>query len=150
MQCRLFIPINGSICRCEIRIFKKVTPMNFMTFNTIYITISTFTSVRPSGGGSIGVPLWIFKFLLSYHKVSLIKVAWYVLRVKDMHSWSPPDLWGPWDEEKLSYIHYDIRREEAKLRILEIASVFHHLPSVGPKQLCALAHLGCTREAGTS
>ena len=26
----------------------------------------------------------------------------------------------------------------------------HHLPRVGPKQFCALAHLGCTREAGTS
>ena len=27
-------------------------------------------------------------------------------------------------------------------------SVSHHLPSVGPKQLCALAHLGCTYESG--
>ena len=26
----------------------------------------------------------------------------------------------------------------------------HHLPRVGFKQLCALAHLGCTRAAGTS
>ena len=26
---------------------------------------------------------------------------------------------------------------------------FHHLSRVGPKQLCALAHLGSTREAGT-
>ena len=47
----------------------------------IYITISTFTSVRPSGvgvggvGGVGGVPLSIFKFLQSYDKVSLIKVA---------------------------------------------------------------------------
>ena len=41
-------------------------------------------------------------------------------------------------------------RGKAKLRILELTSVFHHLPSVSPKQLCALAHLGCTREAGTS
>ena len=49
----------------------------------IYITISTFTSVRPSGvGGGVGVgvgvggvPLSIFKFLQPYHKVSLIKVA---------------------------------------------------------------------------
>ena len=68
-------------------------------------------------------PTLCFQFLQSYYKVSLIKVAWYVLRVKDMHSWSPPDLWGPWDEEKLSYIHYDIRREEAKLSILKLASV---------------------------
>ena len=28
--------------------------------------------------------------------------------------------------------------------------VFHHLPSVGPKQLCVLAHLGCTGAANTS
>ena len=26
-------------------------------------------------------------------------------------------------------------------------TVLYHLPSVDPKQLCALAHLGCTREA---
>ena len=26
----------------------------------------------------------------------------------------------------------------------------HYLPRVGPKQLCASAHLGCTRAAGTS
>ena len=48
-----------------------------------------------------------------------------------------------------SYIHYDIKREEAKLHILKLASVFHHLPSVGSKQLCVLAHLGCTCEADT-
>ena len=83
-------------------------------------------------------------------KISLIKIAWYVLRVKNVHSWSPPDPLGPRDKEKTSYIHFDIRREEANLRILKLASVFHHLPSFGPKQLCALAHLGCTREAGTS
>ena len=76
--------------------------------------------------------------------ISVKKVAWYVLKVKNMHSWAPPDQWGPWDEEKLSYIHYNIRREEAKQCIIKVASVFHHLPSVGPKQLCALAHLGCT------
>ena len=104
------------------------------------------SSVRPSRP----VPLPSFQFLQAYEKVSLIKVAWHVLRVKNIHSWSPPDPLGPWDEEKASYIHYDIRREEAKRRILKPASVFHYLPSVGPKQLCALAHLGCTREAGTS
>ena len=121
-----------------------------------YITISTFTSVRPYGVRrrpsvpSRPVPLPSFQFLQAYEKVSLIKVAWHVLRVKNIHSWSPPDPLGPWDEEKASYIHYDIRREEAKRRILKPASVFHYLPSVGPKQLCALAHLGCTREVGTS
>ena len=71
----------------------------------IYITISTFTSVRPSGVGvgvGVGVggvrrhvPLSNFQFLQSYDKVSLIKVGWYVLRVKNIHSWSPPDPFGP-------------------------------------------------------
>ena len=44
-------------------------------------------------------------------------------------------------------------RGEAEVRILNFKttwSEFHHLPRVGPKQLCALAHLGCTRAAGTS
>ena len=40
---------------------------------------------------------------------------------------------------------------KAELHLLKLTSVFHHLPvSVRPKQLCALAHLGCTHEAGTS
>ena len=52
-------------------------------FLYIYITISTFTSVRPYGGvvrpvPSRPVPLPSFKFLQVYEKVSLIKVAWYV------------------------------------------------------------------------
>ena len=45
------------------------------------------------------------------------------------------------------------RRGEAEVRILSFKttwSEFHHLPRVGPKQLCALAHLGCTRAVGTS
>ena len=38
------------------------------------------------------------------------------------------------------------------MRILNFKTTwsdFHHLPRVGPKQLCALAHLGCTCEAAT-
>ena len=52
--------------------------------------------------------------------------------------------------ERPSYLLYIIRQSQAELRILELTSVFHHLTSVGPKQLCALAYLGCTREAVTS
>ena len=33
---------------------------------------------------------------------------------------------------------------------LKSISVFYQLHSAGPKQLCALAHLGYTREAGAS
>ena len=41
------------------------------------------------------VPLSSLQLLLAYDKVSLIKVGWYVLRVKNIHSWSPPDPLGP-------------------------------------------------------
>ena len=42
---------------------------------------------------------------------------------------------GSKDKEKARYVHFDIRREEAKLRILKLASVFHHLTSDGPEYL---------------
>ena len=40
--------------------------------------------------------------------------------------------------------------ERGNGKLLYHTSEFHHLPRVGPKQLCALVHLGCTRAAGTS
>ena len=43
-----------------------------------------------------------------------------------------------------------MRLGKAELHISKLTSVVLHLFSVGPKQLCALAHLGCTLEAGTS
>ena len=73
-----------------------------------------------------------------------------MFRVKDKHFGSPSDSWDPCIKAKLSYVHYIIRQGKAELRILELTSVFHHLPSVGPNQLCVLAHLGCTQEAGAS
>ena len=64
----------------------------------IYITISTFTSVRPYGGGGVvvvvlsrPVTLSNFQFLQFILKMSVIKVAWHVLRVKNIHSGSPSD-----------------------------------------------------------
>ena len=97
------------------------------------------------------VPLPSLQFLQAYDKVSLIKFVWYVLRVKNIYSWSPPD---PFVHEtrrrQVTYIMTLGKRKLSYLHILKLASVFHHLPSVGPKQLCVLAHLGCTREAGTS
>ena len=48
-------------------------------------------------------------------------------------------------------MHYDIEEGEAELRLSNLLSiVLHHFPSAGPKQLHALAYLGCTHEAGTS
>ena len=51
-------------------------------------------------------------------------------------------------EVKIHALQYSARQSRAAY--IKLTLVFHHLPSVGPKQLCALAHLGCTREAGTS
>ena len=51
-------------------------------------------------------------------------------------------------EVKIHSLQYSARQSRAAY--IKLTSVFHHLPSVGPKQLCALAHLGCTCEAGTS
>ena len=71
--------------------------------------------------------------------MSLIKVVWYVLRVKNMHPGSPSDPSGT-----------AARRGEAEVRILNFKttwSEFHHLARVGPKQLCASAHLGSTHAA---
>ena len=73
----------------------------------------------------------------------------YMLRVKNMHFGSPSDSLDPCGKVKPSYIQYIIRQGEAELRILELTSVFHHHPSVGPKQLCALPHLAYACEAST-
>ena len=78
--------------------------------------------------------------------MSLIKVPWYVLRVKNMHFGSPSDSRDPCSKAKMSYVKYIIRQGKAKLHILELSSLFHHLHSVGAKQLCAIAHLGSTLE----
>ena len=67
-----------------------------------------------------------------------------------MHIGSTSDSWDPCDKAKPSYVHYIIEQGQAKLRILELTSVFHHLPIACPKHLCDLAHLGGTREVGTS
>ena len=57
---------------------------------------------------------------------------------------SPSESWDQCGKAKLSYAQYIIKRGKAELRILELTSVFHHLPSVGFKHLCAYAHLGYT------
>ena len=50
----------------------------------------------------------------------------------------------------VSCVHNVIVRDKDKLHISKLTLVFHYLPSVSPKQLCASAHLGCTHEVGTS
>ena len=51
-------------------------------------------------------------------------------------------------EPEIHAILYCARGSQAAL--IKLTSVFYHFPSVGHKQLCALAHLGCTLAAGTS
>ena len=63
---------------------------------------------------------------------------------------SPSDPKGSWGKEKLSHMHYVIWQGKAKVRILKLSSVFHHLPNIGPKQLSASEHLGYTHAAGIS
>ena len=52
--------------------------------------------------------------------------------------------------QPLCHAQYIIRQGKAELLILELTSMFHHLLSVGPKQLCALAPKGCTQAVGIS
>ena len=76
-----------------------------------------------------------------------------MLRVKNMHFDASLDPLGQWGKEKLSYVHYVVKGGKAKLHKLKLFTwVFHRLSSVAaiPQQLCSLAQLGCTREAGTS
>ena len=47
-------------------------------------------------------------------------------------------------------MHYNLGRGQAKLHVLKLTSVFHHLPSVGPEQLCAIAHLVRPNKSDTS
>ena len=82
--------------------------------------------------------------------MSLTKVDWYVLRVKNLYFGSLSDSGGPWGKEKPSYIRCIVRQGKAKQRSSKLTSLFHHLTSVSPKQLCALAHIGCPSKAGTS
>ena len=46
-------------------------------------------------------------------------------------------------------MHCIIRGGEAKLRVLQLTSMFGHLPGLGPKQLCLLAQPGSIHEVGT-
>ena len=90
------------------------------------------------------------QFLQKYNKMSLIKVAWYVSCVKNMHFGSPSDPSQTAAAEAKPRCVYSIlkphgqsfRRQirllpsKATLREFQ-TKTFVHLPRVGPKQLCA-------------
>ena len=96
------------------------------------------------------------RLLLNEAKLSYV---YSILRLHCQSSRSPVRL--PLSEEKPSYVYSILKKHnqisktqllpsEAKLNYVYTTLKKHHLPRVGPKQLCALAHLGCTRAAGTS
>ena len=113
---------------------------------TIYITISTFTSVCPYGvrRRRRRHVTSHFRFLScsGFQKPSQTasERSEAELRILDFKT--------TWSEFQMPS-----QTAPAEVRILDFKttwSEFHHLPRVSPKQLCALAHLGCTRAAGTS
>ena len=57
---------------------------------------------------------------------------WYVLRVKNMHFWSPSDPQGLLGKAKMSYVHDNIRRGKAEHFLSKLIAVFHLLHNVGP------------------
>ena len=54
------------------------------------------------------------------------------------------------DSEKYAFLVTLRPWGKAKLRIIKITSVFLHLNSISPQQLCAIAHLQYNCKAGTS
>ena len=58
-------------------------------FYHLRLSLSIRSSVRQLGLPSVRVSQNLFHFLQSYHKMLLIKVVWYVLRVKCLHPGSP-------------------------------------------------------------
>ena len=60
---------------------------NLNNYSRLHVCLSFRTYVRLS----VRHTFIFFDFLQSFHKMSHIKVAWHVLRVKDMHPGSPSD-----------------------------------------------------------
>ena len=98
----------------------------------MWISTSDFTSVCSSVWSFVSPFLFTLYYFKSYHKLSVIKVYWYLHRVKNMHFMLPSDFQGPWGKAKLSYVHGIIRQGETKLHVSKLTSVFHHLPSFIP------------------
>ena len=57
----------------------------------LHVCLSFRTSVRPSVRPYVRHTFIFFDFLQLFHKMSLIKVAWHVLRMKNMHPGSSSD-----------------------------------------------------------
>ena len=75
----------------------------------------------------------------SHHKMLLIKVPQYVLRVKNMHFGSPSDSRNPYSKAKLSFVYYIIMQGEAKLHVQNSLQCFITSLVLFPNS-CVLQH----------
>ena len=130
----------------------------WQSFNTIWQKLWIFLSMGHSLAGNffscslyfnflVGPSLWQLLSVISVlshftipavrSQKSLIKVAWlYVLRVKNLHSGHPQTYrFHEMRLAKQSTSHYYARQSQGTYIT---TSVFNCLPSVGPKQLCAV------------
>ena len=120
------------------------------------MTISTFASGRPSVSPC-------FRFHVFVQKVAPItaqnitdkgflvyvlseKYAFWVTLIPLLGFVSPH---GP-QKSRARYITLLGEAKQSYLHVQKLTLVFHHLSSFSPKQLCTLAHLGCTCEADAS
>ena len=96
-------------------------------------------------------PLILIILLLIFEK---IQSAWayHIQQVYSFWEFFQPAWLNPTSllQDTLEYLLFNIRQGEAEFHILKLNSIFHLLPSVSAKQPCVLAHLGWTRQAGTS
>ena len=101
--------------------FNKVDQDLYNYFN--FCICQDIRTLQPLSSASVGT--------------KVIKVAWFVLRVKNLHSESTSDLQGPLGKAKLSYVHCIFRQGEAELCTSKLTLMFHCIPGVSPKQLRA-------------
>ena len=85
---------NRSIDKTRTNIYRLIV-VYLNNYFRLHVCLSFRTSVRPylrmSVRSYVRHTFIFFDFLQLFHKMSLIKVAWHVLRVKNMHLGSPSD-----------------------------------------------------------
>ena len=108
------------------------------SWNDIYIPISTFTSVRPSAIGGIIVQshFWLSNSCSRSQNV-IDKNCLVYLKGKKYAFW----VTLRHHEVKWIWATYIMILSKARPCVSKLTSVFHHPPTVSPKQLCASAHV---------
>ena len=88
----------------KLKVTKNLNHLNLNNYFNFHVFLSIQSSIRPC------VCQNQLYFLHLHNKMLQIKVAWYVLRVKNIHSGSSLDPWVPLGKMKLSYLHYKIKQ----------------------------------------